>query len=197
MTLGTRDRRALALLGVAALVLVVVRFALPEQGAPPVPAVPDSIATSARRLARVRQLESSLPVREQTLKALAAELAQREKGVIQAATLAQAQAQLTQAVQRLAAAQGPPIEIRSVEVAQARPLGEDYGEISIPMTFDSRIEQLVNLMAELTAQPELLAVGGMRISPADVKQKTIHVRLTFTGVVPRKLVPVSRGVGAA
>jgi len=195
MTLGTRDRRALALLGVAALVLVVVRFALPEQDAPPVPAHRDSITTAAKRLARVRQLESSLPVREQTLKALVAELAQREKGVIQAATLAQAQAQLTQAVQRLAAAQGPPIELRSIEVAQTRPLGEDYGEISIPMTFDCRIEQLVNLMAELTAQPELLAVGGLRISPADVKQKTIHMRLTFTGVVARKLVPASRGAG--
>ncbi|RPI16664.1 MAG: hypothetical protein EHM65_03490, partial [Acidobacteriales bacterium] len=167
---------------------------LPEQGAPPVPAAPDSIATAAKRLARTRQLESVLPAREKTLKTLAAELAQREKGMIQAETLAQAQAQLTQIVQRLAAAQGPPIEIRSVEVAQVRLLGDDYGEISIPMTFDCRIEQLVNLMAELTAQPEVLAVGGLRISPADVKQKTIHVRLTFTGVVARKLVP-ARGAG--
>ena len=73
-----------------------------------------------------------------------AELAAREKGVIQADTLAQAQAQLVQIVRRLTNAQRPPIEIRSVEIGQARLLGEQYGEIWVPMSFECRIEQLVN-----------------------------------------------------
>ncbi len=124
-----------------------------------------------------------------------AELATREKGVIQADTLAQAQAQLVQIVRRLTSAQTPPIEVRSVEIGQARPLGEQYGEIWVPMSFECRIEQLVNLLADMTAQPELIATSELRVSAANQTDKTINVRLIISGVVPRKLVPEKRGLG--
>jgi hypothetical protein len=197
--LGRLDRRTLALLGAATLLAIILRFSLSEEKGPRLVAAPDSIPAAEGHLAKVRQLAATLPQREQALKALSAGLAEREKGVIQADTLAQAQAQLVQIVRRLTGAQTPPIEIRSVEIGQARPLGEQYGEIWVPLSFECRIEQLVQLLADMTAQPELLAVSELRISAVNQldkkKDKTINVRLTFSGVVPRRLAPEKRGPG--
>lgn len=195
MTPQTRQRRALAALAAAVLLILILRLTLPDPDKPSVAAAPDSISRSESRLNRVRQRAATLPAREQALKVLMAELAAREKGVIQADTLAQAQAQLVQIVRRLTSSQTPPIEARSVEIGQARPLSEQYGEILVPISFECRIEQLVNLLADMTAQPELIATSELRVLMASQKDKTINVRLIISGLVPRKLVPEKRGLG--
>jgi hypothetical protein len=64
------------------------------------------------------------------------------------------------------------------------------------MTFVCRIEQLVNLLADVSAAPELLTIGGLRVTAADHEEKTINVRLTLSGIVPRRLIPVKKGAGA-
>jgi len=51
----------------------------------------------------------------------------------------------------------------------------------------------VNLLADLTAQPELVAPADLRISAGDRRRKTMQVRLTVAGVVPRALVPEKKG----
>jgi hypothetical protein len=196
MKLGKRDRRALLALGAAALVIVVVDLSRTGSQQAPVVATADSVATAGKRLRRVRQLAALLPPREAELKAATDQLAEREKGLIQADTLPQAQAQLAQVARRLTAAQSPPIDLRNVELGQARPLGDDYGEISVPLSFECRIEQLLNLLADLTSQPELLAPSGLRVTVASEKEKTINVRLTLSGVVPRRLLPAKRAPGA-
>ena len=195
MTLKRRDRWALLALAAAVLLVFILRFSLSEGQAPQLVTAPDSIPKAEKRLSKERQLAAVLPAREQALKVLSAELAEREKGVIQADTLAQAQAQLVQIMRRVTSAQSPPIEIRSTEVGQARPLGEQYGEIWVPLSFECRIDQLVNLLADLTAQPELIATSELRVSMANQKYKTINVRLILSGVVPRKLVPARQGPG--
>ena len=195
MTPQTRQRRALVVLAAAVALMLILRFSLPDPDAPTVEAAPDSISRAESRLNKVRQRAATLPAREQALKVLMAELATREKGVIQADTLAQAQAQLVQMVRRLTSAQAPPIEVRQIEIGQARPLGEQYGEIWVPISFECRIEQLVNLLADMTAQPELIATSELRVSAASQTDKTITVRLIISGIVPRKLVPEKRGLG--
>ena len=196
MKLGKRDRRALLALGAAALLIVVVDISRRGSQQAPVAATADSVATAEKRLRRVRQLAALLPPREAELKAATDQLAEREKGLIQADTLPQAQAQLVQVARRLTEAQSPPIDLRNVELGQARPLGDDYGEVSVPLSFECRIEQLLNLLADLTSQPELLAPSGLRVTVADEKDKTINVRLTLSGVVPRRLLPAKRAPGA-
>ncbi len=194
MTLSKRDRRALLILAVAAAVLTVVRLSLSGPVVPPLVTAGASIPAAEKSLAKARQLADALPARQAARKALEAALAEREKGVIQADTLPQAQAQLLQIAHRLAAAQIPPIEIRS-EVGQARPLSDQYGEILLPLNFNCRIEQLVNLLADVTAQPELLATSALRIGMNNALDKTISVRLSLSGVVPSKLVPEKKGSG--
>ncbi len=193
MKLSRRDRRALALLGVAAILILLAELVAGRRGEAPAMPSANPVAAAGKRLAAVRQAAALLPAMEEELAAASAALAEREKGILRADTLPQAHAQLLQAAGRVSAQQAPPIEIRSVEMGRARPLDGYYGEISVPITFQCRIEQLVNLLADLTAQPELLAAGELRLSEADPGQKTLNVRLTLTAVVPRSLVPEKRG----
>jgi hypothetical protein len=191
MTLQKRDKNALMILAVAVMLILIMRFGFNGGGATKVVSASDSIGAAERRLAHARQLASSVPGKQENLKRVSAELAQREKGLIQAATAPQAQAQVLEIVRRLAKSQA--LEIKTGEIGQVRPLGVAYGEVVVPMSFDCRIEQLVNLLADLTAQPEILASSEIRISTISAKDKTLSVRLTVSGVVPRALVPDKKG----
>lgn len=195
MKISSRDRRALLLLGVALIAVLVVELVVRGREGSVAAAPADSAALAVKRLARLRQAAQSLPAREQALDEANRELAEREKAVIQADTLPQAQARLMEIARKLASAQSPPIDIRSAEVGQPRPLGEDYAEITVPLSFECRIEQLVNLLADVSAQPELVAVGNLRVATARQPDKTINVRLTLAGVVPRRLAPEKKGPG--
>ncbi len=70
-----------------------------------------------------------------------------------------------------------------------RPLGDAYGEASVSVLIECRIDQLVNMLAGLAARPELVSTSDLRITPTNSKDKTVSVRLTVSGVVPRKLIP--------
>ena len=194
MKLQTRDRRALLLLGGAAAAWILMWLLLPGRGEPSAAAPALPVPEAEKRLARLRQLAAGVPGEEQLLQQVTSELAEREKGVIQADTGAQALAQLLEVVRRAAKAQSPPLDIKTAELGQVSRLGEDYGEVQLTVTFESHIEQLLNLLADLTQQPEIVATREMRIGAASAKDKTLGVRLAVAGVVPRRLVPEKRGV---
>jgi hypothetical protein len=193
--LERRDKRALAALAGVALVLALYVVFSGGSGQTAVVRASGSIPLAEKRLARVRQLASGVAGREQVLKQVSAELAEREKGVIQADTAAQAQAQLVDIVKRVAMAQTPPLEFGTVELGQqvAR-LGEDYGEVQVSVPFTCHIDELLNFLADLTRHPEALALNDLRISAGDAKQKVILVRLTIAGVVPKRLVPQKKAL---
>ena len=69
------------------------------------------------------------------------------------------------------------------------------GVVSVTETFTCAIEQLVNFLAMLDSQPEILSTNDIHISGGNGmdKEKKIQVRLSLSGVVPRKLVPVRKG----
>lgn len=196
MKFSRRDRRALWVLAAAVVVILAWHFSLSEEPQPAVAAAENAIPLAEKQLARLRRQAASFEAHEKALQAAAEAQTEREKGMIQADTAAQAQAQLLQIFRRVAGAQSPPVEIRTVEMGQVRPLGEDYGEILVPVTFSCRIEQLVNLLAELTAQPELLATSELRVAAAEPKEKALTVRLTISGVAPRRLVPEQKGAAS-
>lgn len=194
MTLSERDRRALLALAISLAALLVWR-ATSGAGEPKVvePVVADSIASGERRLARLRQIAASLPKKEEVLAQARRELAGREKGLIQADTAAQAQAQVVQILRRVARAQSPALEIRGVELGQLTRVSDDYGEAAVTISTDCRIDQLLNFLADLTRQPELLATNEIQIGTADPKQKMMPVRLTISGLVRKALIPEKKG----
>ncbi len=196
MTISQRDKRALAILGIAVLVAGIYGVYLMLSGGPaPAAAKADSIPAAEKRLARVRQLAATVAGKQQVLKDVSAELELREKGVLQAPTAAQAQAALLDIVRQTAHAQTPPVQLSGVDFQPPAKMG-DYAEVRVLVPFTCHIEELLNLMAELTNRPEAIAIDEMRITALDAKQKTIAVRMLVSGVVPRRLMPDKKG-GAA
>lgn len=195
MSLSARDKRALALLAPSVAAMLLYHFWTSEKTPEIVSAGSQSIPAAENRLMRLRRMTAELPGKDAALKQAKEELALREKGLIRAETASQAQAQVLQILRQLAKAQSPPIDIKGVELGQPRPLGEDYGEVTVSVSMECRIDQIVNLLAELTAQPELVATNELRFGAATDKQKMIPVRLTVSGVVPRSLIPEQKGPG--
>jgi hypothetical protein len=194
MTLSDRDRRALLLLGFAGigvLLYTLISDAAPagQSGSPQ-----EAIALAEKRLERMRQLAAEVPAREETYKQMAAQLAIREKRLLKADTAAQAQAQLLAVLRRVARAQNPPVELRASEFGTVRPFGEAYGEVPVSVMMECGIEQLLNILSDLTVQQEMAAVTDLRIYSANQKQKTTNVRLTVAGVVPKSLIRERKGV---
>jgi hypothetical protein len=189
MNLRSRDRRALVWLAVAALLGLVIRFWPANDAAGGVVApTGDAVTVAENRLARLRETAATVPGKENALKKVSADLALREKGIITADTAAQAQAQVIQIIRSLGAAENPPVEIRSTELNAIRPFGDAYGEASVAVQIECHIDQLVNLLAALQTRPELVATSDLRVLSANAKEKTVAVRLTVSGIVPRRMV---------
>jgi hypothetical protein len=124
-------------------------------------------------------------------KTISAEAALREKGIIQAPTAQQAQAHLLETIRRVAKVEH--IDVRGGDFPELRPLGNEYGEAAVSVNFECHIEDLVNFLADLTKESELLATNEVRVASGNPKTKMLSVRLTLAGVVPRGLVPVKKG----
>ena len=194
MTVGTLDRRSLfALLGGLA-VIAILRFGVygGHQAAAAAPA--DSIPIAEKRLQRVRELAATVPARQAVLQQAAAELQAREKGMLKADTVPQAQALLQEVIRSVGAANG--IDARGMEDWRWKLLANDYGEVSVTVSFTCAIEQLVNFLTALANEPELLATNSIQITGGNDKKKNIQVRLSLSGIVPRKLIPERRGATA-
>jgi type II secretory pathway component PulM len=188
MTVTPRERRFLAWTGVSLALSGIWYFWQGSGGgASAVVAPTDSIALAEKRLARLRDTAATVPQKEEILKGVTADLARREAGLIPGDTAAQAQAQLLTILRRLCAAQ--QIEIKSTDLAGIAPLDGAYGEASVAVTIECHMEQLINLLADLATQPQLLTTSELQVSVANPKEKTVNVRLAVSGVTSLKLVP--------
>jgi hypothetical protein len=187
VTLTSRDRRAVAIAGACAAVFLAIRLWPESEAAAPMTAA--TIPQAEQRLQRLRQRAAAVPARKETLERVRLELARREKGLIPAETAALAQAQLLQITRRLLKNQDPPMEIRNVDLVPPQPFSDHYGQVGVTMSVEGNIEQLVNLLADLENQPELVAADDLQLGQANEKSKRIQMRLTITGLVSRKLVP--------
>lgn len=187
MTIESRDRRALMFLA-GALALTGAVYFWPQQ-TPETVAATGSLDQARARLEQLRADGGRLPERLERLKTAQTELAAEEKGLIQAASPAQAQAQLIQIVRRVGRAQNPPLEPRILDQGNLRLFGEFYSQIQLSISMECQIDQLVNFLADVAAQPELLALEELHVNAqGNNKQKAIAVRLTIAGLGPASLI---------
>jgi hypothetical protein len=191
MKLEKRDQRALLLLAAAVAVILIVRFGMGGSGPAVAEASVDTVEMAEKKLIKLRQLAATVPGKEALVKQANAQVAVKEVGVIPADTAQQAQAQLLQVIRALG--KNENIDARGGEFGPVKPLGADYGEVSVSVSFECRIEQLVNFLASLTSEKMLLASSEIRVAANNPKEKTLIVRLAVSGVVPRKLVPEQKG----
>ncbi len=195
LALGTLDRKKLAILALG-VALIALRLATLSRDAPaPVVTQSESIPIAEHRLERMRQLAATVPGKEAVLKRAQAELNTREAGILKADTAAQAGAHLLDVIRQVAMTNG--IDARGAEeVNRIKPLANDYGEVSVTVTFTCGIEQLVNFLAAMANEPQILATNEINISGGNDKNKNVQVRLSLSGVVPKKLVPARREFSA-
>jgi hypothetical protein len=156
----------------------------------------DSVSLAERQLAKLRDAAGTVPQKHEILKQVSGELAAREKGILIADTAQQAQSQIIQILRKLGHDENPRVEMRSQEFGAVRALNDSYGEVLVTVQIDCGIDQLVNILVGLSARPELVATNELRVTSANAKDKMIGVRLTVSGVVPRRLVPGKKGAGA-
>jgi hypothetical protein len=151
----------------------------------------DNPAMAQQRLTRLRQIAAAAPAREAVLKQITSDLADRERGVIQADTAPQAQAALLEIARRLG--KDEQIDLRGGDFGAPKAFG-DYGLVYATVTFECHVEQLVNFLADLSREPELVTPSEERITSGNAKDKTMGVRMVLAGVVAKKLVPEKKGL---
>ena len=188
MNVGTLDRKNAIRLGIGVAAILILRFVVMADRNQAVVGVIDSVPAAEKRLEILRQSAATVPGKEAYLKQVTAELESREKGMLKAETGAQAQAQLAELLHATGAANG--IDIRGMEDWRVKPLGSDYGEVSVSVRFTCKIDQLVNFLAALANVPQMLSTNQIAINgTTDPKNKSIQVHLSLSGVVSKKLVP--------
>lgn len=194
MTVSERDRRALVLLGVAGSMLLLLWLILNAwNGSASAPA--ESVSLQEKELSHLRVLAATLPARQRQYKQAGADLATREKMLIDASDEELAQERLLAIVHKLALSQAPPLELRSTELGEPKPYG-DYGEVTVTLNMACRVEQLVNFLSDLTAQPEAIASEDLRIFGLNEEKKEMQIRLTVAGLIPKRLLPKKKGTDA-
>jgi|ERR1035438_1311547 hypothetical protein len=186
------NRRVLYIVLLVLSVLVVLRYTVfSDSGAPVVAAQQDSIPAAERRLETLRKVAATVPAEEALYKRAAAELSAREVGLLKADTEQQAQVALLDLVQNTARVN--QVEIRGSQAFSEKILNDDYGEVSVTVAFNCGMEQLVNLLAAIGNQPEILATNEIHISGGSDKNKNVQVRMVVSAAVPRKLLPEKKG----
>ena len=194
MTTGTVDRKSLLILLGSVAVMLILRFGVFADRSEPVVESVDSIPVAEQRLAHLREVAATLPATQTRLQGAQAELATREKTMLKADTMQQAQAQLLDLLQAVARANG--IDSHGVERMGNSVIDADYGEVSVEVTFTCGIEQLVNLLAALGDQPQLVASEEIRVNHGNDKKKNVQVRLMVAAPVVGKLIPKKKGLAA-
>jgi hypothetical protein len=161
---------------------------------PQIVSVTDSPTLLESRLAKLRKTASMVPEKSAALQSVDTVLKTREKGIMAFNTAAQAQAHLMEVIRRIAIAN--KIDARGGDFSPPALLGTDYGQVAVSVTFESTIDSFVNFLADLSKETELIAPAEVHISVGNAKNKTVNVRVTLAGVVPKKLVPEKKNMMA-
>ena len=195
MNLNPRDQRALMLLAVSLVVSAVLYYAFPSGTSSAGTAstvVTQDPNVARQRLVRLRQTAALLPAREAVLKQVSADAASRETGILQADTIAQGEAALLETARRIG--KDEQLDVRGGDFGAPRVFG-DYALVYATVTFECHVEQLVNFLADLAKEPQLIAPAEEHVTSGSSKEKTMAVRMVLAGVVPKKLIPEKKGFG--
>ena len=193
---GKLDRRLLWLLAAMAVGAILRLTVFTDRASTIQVVVPaDAITRAEKRLQHLREQAATVPAKEAMLKQALAELETREQGLIKTETGPQAQAHLLDTIHRIAGQAG--FDARGADqFTEVRPMGSDYGVVTVTESFTCAIEQLVNFLALLPAESELVATNEVHVTGGNDKKKNLQVRLSVSGLVPRSLVPKKKGPGA-
>ncbi len=196
MNVGTLDKRTGLGLAAGVAAILILRFVvLGGDSSSSAVAPSESVPQAEQRLRHVRQVAATVPGKETVRNQAAASVDTLEKGIFRANTEPEARTHILEMVNDVAKANG--VQTRGLDEARSKPISNDYGEITVTVSFACDVVQLVNLLAGLAAQDQILATNGVHITGGADKKKILQVRLSVSGLVPRKLLaPEKKGLAA-
>lgn len=194
MNVGKLDKRSVLGLLAGLAVIVILRFVMAgSNSGTVVVGASETTAQAEQRLQHVRQIAATVPGKVTVRQAAADNVASLEKGIFKADTESQARAQLLEMVNNVAKANG--VQTRGQDEYHSRPISNDYGEVTVTVSFACDVVQLVNFLAGLASQDQILATNGIHITGGTDKKKILQVRMGVSGLVPRKLLgPEKKGL---
>lgn len=189
MSLTRRDRRALLILmlGAFSMGLYRLKSISSDSGTPQDCYRNVPLERLGSMLREHRRSAAALPQKQETLRRLTAELASREGSLIEAATQSEAQAELLEVVKTALNQQDRPLEIKKVEFVPGRELDETYAEISVVITTECTIDEIVNVLSDLTAAPQAIATNEITLTVENQKLKTLQARLRMSALVRKSV----------
>jgi hypothetical protein len=192
MNLSDRDRRALFILLGALVVVAMVQWW--PSGEDAVTAAPTNTVEQAEmRLQRARRIAAATRERTAEKQAAEKELQTLEQGMLRAESAALAHAALAQKLRALGRRQSPAVEFRTVENGPIELWEGSWARMQLAVSLDCTVDQLVNLLADVSSQPELISVAEMHVSAASDRAKRMPVRITFAALLPRAMAPLKKG----
>jgi Tfp pilus assembly protein PilO len=175
-----RDKLALIGGGIVLVVFVAFRFVI----FPIWDSLQDtraSLPIQEKKLEKYREVAQIAPLRSGEVVTVENRLRQNESGLLASKTAALASAELQDLVTQLAAKQR--IDLHSNEFLPVKPVSPYYATVPMTIQFQCRLDQLVDLLQDVTQNPKYLTVSKMSIQSTAAKDKSVSVGLLISGMM--------------
>jgi hypothetical protein len=180
MQIRERDKKALAAAVAALAVFAIFRFGI----FPVWDRWQDehvNLPVRERTLAKYREAVETSALWKTKAEVQQGRLRDAEAGLLTSATPALGSAELQDWIKQLTAGQG--IEILSSDFLPPRPLGSEYLQVPLGLRFDCRLDQLVNLLGQLSQGAKSLAVSRLSVQATGEKDKRVNVTMSVAGMM--------------
>ncbi len=187
MAVQSRDRRALIILGVAAILFLLLQtdFIIPSGGGGS--SIVTNVEASEEKLLLAQTRVRQKPVVDAEFKAISAQQEALEKGLLASETAALAQAEMRELIGGLLRSAG--IAMKASRFGTVRLEGEDYTQIPLIVDFNCTIERFVNLMADIANAETLLSSRAIKVGAGNAETKSVTVQFTVSGYLPVSRTP--------
>ncbi len=188
MQMKQRDKVALLGGGIAVSLFLILRFAV----FPVWDSLQDARANlpiQEKKLAKYREVAQTVSFRKGEVIGIESRLKDAEAGLLAGKSGPLASAELQDTVRQIAAKDA--IDFRSNEFMQIKPLNKDYATVPLSVQFQCHLDELVNLLNDLSANPKYLAVSRLSIQASGTKDKLVSVAMQISGIMRAE--PVQKG----
>jgi hypothetical protein len=141
----------------------------------------ENIPMQEKKLGKYKEVVASVPLRTSEASKVEALLHTAERGLLESKTASLASAELQDLLKQIAMTQS--IDFRSSDFLPVKAISADYAEVPIGLQFQCKVDQLANLMRELSIHTKYLRVVRLTIQGASGKEKNIVVGLQVAGMM--------------
>ena len=188
VTVTTRDKRALIILGVTLVLFMLLQGDLFfPTGFSSESVNSESLEVIERQFRLTRARAGRIPLVQAQAKTVQENLERMEKGLLASQNIALAQAEMRQILER--SLQAEDIVMENARFVSAERKNDHYAAIPITVNFSCRIEQLVNWVAAVGNSSQLLSTIKIRIDSPNSDSKTVRVTATVAGFLPASRAP--------